>query len=207
MTQIRYFMRKGKEKDYKRFDISLFDRIAAAIRVEKQLLEVGSLSLLWSYDDGYAVVALNERDEPVGYTRLSILLGPDLEDNNRRWLELGSTYVHKDYRDNGINKAMYRLLLPEHAHKDNILATTTNVASIAVGEDFGFVPVERKKLPIKVWKNSCSCPLEKTSASSMTNDDCKLAHGEPQKLHGVTACWFRLTPETAAHLQLESCMA
>lgn len=200
MNGIAYHMKSGTTAPYKRFESRVFEVIASAIRTEQHLLEVGSMCLEWSYNDGYAVVA-TRGDEPVGYTRLSFLTG-----GADGFLELGSTWVHPKYRNNGINKEMYRLLLPKHADK-NILATTTNLGSIIVGEECGFVAVRRKDLPESIWRFSCCCPLAKTGATKGDNSDCRLAHGEPQRDKQASACWFRVTPQTAERLKLESCVA
>lgn len=203
---IEYCVRKRKpvEQPYKLLQPSMFNHIASEIRREKHLLEAAPGCLQFSYEDGFGVVVLTKDGRPVGHTRLHFLLGR--EHRLGGWLELGSTWVHKDFRGNGINREMYRLLLPLHNQQYNIVATTTNVGSLAVGEEFGFVSVHRKSLPPEVWQNSCCCPLSKTGASEPNNHDCQLAHGEPQQLRRIAACWFRVTPETAARLNLESAL-
>lgn len=196
--QLEYCIRKGKKPDFRKLSEEIFDKIAEAIKTEKDLLPVKSEYLKWSYEEGYAVVVL-DGDEPVGYTRLSALFAGGGDE--RPWLELGATWVHPDYRCEGINREMYNLLLPEHADK-NILATTTNEGSLIVGQVCGFVQVCRRQLPDKVWKASCVCPSKKTGTESKDREDCRLAHGEPQTPPKIRSCFFRVTAETAARLPL-----
>jgi len=183
---------------------STFKVIAKAIAGEPHLLPTPDGCLQFSYEDGLAVVVLDDNDRPVGYSRLQVILGCGHPDGG--WYELGSTWVHPQHRGNGVNLQMYRLLLPLHTEK-NILATTTNGASIHVGEQIGLVVIGRKELREKVWQASCCCPCSKTGASKPKNEDCQLAHGEPQKRTGVPSCWFRVTPQTAERLNLVSALA
>lgn len=157
-------------------------KIAKAFEEEKHLLAIEPSEILLSFLNELSVIGLNEKREPVCHTRLIPLNG---------WFELGSTWVHPDYRSQGLNLAMYRKFLPRHIGKD-IFATTTNPSSLKVGEQLGFVTVTRKQLPIEVWQASCVCPKSKTGEQGPQR--CHLAFGENQ---GLSLCYYRITPETA----------
>jgi GNAT superfamily N-acetyltransferase len=201
--QLQYCMRDKTREDKPSKDIppSVFNTIAAAIATEPMLLPTAPGALQLSYEDGFAVVVLDEDEKPVGYTRLHFLFGyTDYETKSGAWLELGSTWVHHRLRGNGINEQMYRMLLPLHTEQ-NIMATTTSMVSLSVGERVGFVPIFRRQLEQKVWEDSCCCPHEKTHSEDKKNHGCKLARGEPQ-CNTAASCWFRITPETARRLHL-----
>lgn len=177
----------------------VFDTISMKFREEPDLLDVEAGDLEWSYQDGYAVVVLNEdTGEPVAFTRLQFLIAA--EHPLGAWLELGSTWVAEPCRRKGINLQMYTLLLPHHVDQ-NILATTTNTKALENGRHMNFVLVHRRQLPLEVWTASCCCPVEKTHSPDPANHGCVRAYGESQcGSEGV--CWFRVTQETAARLRL-----
>ncbi len=199
MMHLDFLLRKGKAEPYKKISFNVFQEIEREIKTEKHLISVGAESLESSYDTGHAVMVF-DGTRPVAYTRLSFLHGGD--DDLGVWMELGSTWVRMEYRKKKINRDMYSLLLPSHRDL-NILATTTNLRSLEIGQEFGFVPVQRQDLPPFVWRESCSlCPQHKTRALSKDNTDCRLAHGEAQR-EGSMRCWFRVTPETAKRHNLK----
>lgn len=187
---LEFCLRAGETQPYKPLAIPIFRQIEGAIRSEKHLLPVGAEHLQASYEEGHAVVVL-DGESAVAYTRIV-----RLTDGDDGWWELGTTWVHREYRDKGINKRMYAMLLPWHDCK-NILATTTNPTSLEVGVCFGFVRIPRRLLPEKVWKYSCCCPPKKTGALQTDNSDCRLAHGEPQSESSEIRCWMRVTKPTA----------
>lgn len=188
--ELEFCLRAGKTQPYKPIALEIFEQIEGAITNEKHLLPVEARYLKFSYEEGCAVVVL-DGEKPVAYTRLASLLAGD-----DGWWELGTTWVHREYRDRGINKRMYSMLLPWHECK-NILATTTNPTSLEVGACFGFVRIPRRLLPEKIWKYSCCCPATKTGASLRDNSDCRLAHGESQSEGSEVQCWMRVTKPTA----------
>lgn len=187
---LEFCLRAGKAQPYKPLALEIFEQIEGAITTEKHLLPVGAQHLQHSYEEGHAVVVL-DGERPIAYTRIVSLV----EDDDG-WWELGTTWVHRGYRDRGINKRMYAMLLPWHECK-NILATTTNPTSLEVGTCFGFVRIPRRLLPERVWKHSCCCPPTKTGAAQTDNSDCRLAHGEPQSEGSDIRCWMRVTKPTA----------
>lgn len=191
-TAIRYCMTRKPEPG-EELSEEVFKRLSEAIANEPALLAIEPEMLRYSYEDGYAVVAL-DGETPIGYTRIH----PILADHHPLggWYELGTTLVLKPYRGLGINLEMYRMLLPRHTQR-NIIATTTNGSSLVIGHQMGFVTIPRKKLPEEVWRASCTCPVSKTKSETSGNSGCVLAHTEDQQ-EGQLSCFFRVTPETAA---------
>ena len=179
----------------------VFDVVSAATLKEEDLLFVPPGDLQLSYEHGYAVVVLDEDldNEVVAYCRLQFLFAETATEP--ALLELGAAWVKEGpHRGNGIQAAMYEMLLPYHTD-ENIIATTTSEKAFQTGKRSKFVLIHRRSLPEKVWLASCSCPLDKTHASTKDNEDCQLAFGEPQQC-GAKMCWFRVTPETAVRLKL-----
>ncbi|MEK7519408.1 MAG: hypothetical protein AAB565_01290 [Patescibacteria group bacterium] len=170
----------------KQYDFNLngvFSKIADAFPKELHLLKVTSQDLKDSFLQGFSVIGFID-GEAVCHTRLIHLI-----DN---WFELGGTYVCPEHRNQQINHKMYRIFLPKHSEKD-IIATTTNPASLRVGQDIGFVTIQRKRLPEEVWRASCTCPAKKIGTNNP--EFCKLAFGKSTRETGL--CYFRVTPETA----------
>lgn len=190
------------EEPYKPLGPEVFERLSTMIAEEPHLLPVKPGYLKLSYETGRSVIVLDvSNGMPVAHTRLSYLFAG--EGGKEAWAELGGTVVHPDYRFRGVNKAMYAKLLPRHREL-NIIATTTNPISFAVGFECHFVMIRRRDLPEFVWRASCCCPFVKTGAQD--NSFCRLAHQEPQKDPRTDTCFFRVTPETAARLDLQPCM-
>lgn len=156
--------------------------VAEAFKVEDHLLPIKTQAICESLERGLAILALAGEDA-VGFSRLIPLV-----DN---WYELGSTWVHKDWRGRNLNKQMYQEFLPGHVDK-NILATTTNPVSVAVGESLGFVHIARKSLPECVWRATCICPAAKTRVND--NTQCTLAAFE--SFAAKQPCLTRITAQT-----------
>jgi len=169
----------------------LFECVSAAFPEEPHLLPAKAAELERSFHDGLAMVGLTESGEPIFYCRLIHLVDD--------WYELGSTWTRKDHRGQGINKRAYAAFLPQHTEK-NILATTTNEASLDVGLSLGFVLCQRKALPEAVWRATCSCPSKKMGAP--TARGCVLAWGELQHRESFGSCWLRITKPTAERLAM-----
>lgn len=178
-------------KDAATLKPELFERISAAFLEEPHLLPATAAELEGSFYEGLAMVGLTESGEPLFYCRLI----PLVDD----WYELGSTWAPKDQRGQGINKRAYAAFLPQHREK-NILATTTNEASLRVGLSLGFVLCQRKALPEAVWHATCSCPSKKMGAP--TARSCVLAWGELQHRESFGSCWLRITKPTAERLAM-----
>ncbi len=158
---------------------------------EPHLLPVTAADIEQSLAGGLALVIV-EDDEPIAFTRLVPLV--------EGWYELGSTWVRSDCRGRKLNHRMYEFFLPLHREK-NILATTTNPASLAVGRDVGMVLIARKTLPPYVWRATCSfCPASKIGTIDVAA--CRLAWQEDQCTAGP--CWIRVTAETAQRFNLAS---
>ena len=170
----------------------IFQQISKAFKGEPHLLQVSAEELEESFNQGLSILVMSE-GRAVGHARLLKLT--EKNSPSGEWYELGSTWVHKNYRNQQLNAQMYEHFLPRHEGK-NILATTTNTASLAVGRKLGFVLIPRKYLPENVWRSSCTCSAKKTGSSD--NLDCLLAYGEQQQCEGP--CWFRITKFTAERL-------
>jgi len=158
--------------------------IAEAFLHEPHLLKVSPQDFRLSFLENLSVIGFTPDGRVVCHARLIHLVST--------WFELGGTYVHPDYRGRKINHEMYRVFLPRHAEKD-ILATTTNPISRAVGQYLGFTEIPRRLLPEKVWRASCSCPIEKIGTFDQAV--CPLAFSESARQTDL--CYFRVTPETA----------
>ena len=171
----------------------IFEQVADAFNHDNNILNVPAKALSDSFFAGLALLVLNDEGMAIGYTRLMLLHEADGE----RWYELGSTWVHKAYRNQGLNTASYRKLLTQHEDK-NILATSSTKAAIAVGKKLGFVFVARKALPLKVWQACCICPKYKTGVDN--NELCERAYAEAQQ-SGVN-CYTRVTKPTADRLNI-----
>lgn len=171
----------------------VFRKIAMAFEGEPHLLSVSPGELEESFKRGNSMFILNEAGEPIGHTRLVELT--KVESASGEWYELGSTWVNETYRGHNLNVLLYQEFLSMHADK-NILATTTNEASVVVGKKLGFVMIPRKRLPEEVWRASCVCSVEKTGVAD--NAECKLAWKEKQLCGSL--CWFRITAETAMRM-------
>lgn len=172
----------------------VFQQISRAFDHEPHLLKVSASELMKSFDQRLSMVVMFE-NKPVGHTRLLKLT--DSDSPGGEWYELGSTWIHVDYRNHQLNAQMYEKFLPRYEDK-NVLATTTNIASLAVGRKLEFVTLPRRVLPENVWVASCTCSAEKTGVDK--NSDCLLADSEAQQCRGP--CWFRVTKFTAERLGL-----
>ena len=166
-----------------------FAKITDAFLREPHLLKTTFEDLKASFFQGFSVIGFID-GEAVCHTRLV-----NLVDN---WFELGGTYVCPNHRREGINHEMYRIFLPKHSEKD-IIATTTNPVSLRVGQDLGFVTIQRKRLPEEVWRASCTCPAKKIGDKGP--EFCKLAFAG-ELTEEAKLCYFRITQETAGRHNL-----
>lgn len=172
---------------------ALFKTLSAAFDAEPHLLPATAQELAQSFWDGLALLTLTETGDVAFYCRLIPLVGT--------WYELGSTLTLVKYRERRLNEQAYATFLALHEEKD-ILATTTNEASLRVGKKFGFVTVPRTQLPEQVWRATCSCPSKKTG--TQTHDRCTLAWAEIQHQAHRGTCWLRITAPTAARLSMQA---
>ena len=168
----------------------IFQKISQAFADEGRLLQyLRATELIGSFTQGLSMVVLLGNN-PVGHTKLVRLT--EYDSPGGEWYELGSTWIHPEYRRRHLAVQLYERFLQIHDDK-NILTTTTSAAAQGVGEKLGFVTVERKKLPEKVWTASCTCPKWRTGVDD--NAQCLLAYGEMQQSGGP--CWFSVTRSTA----------
>lgn len=110
------------------------------------------------------------------------------ESEGQTWGEMGSVFVHPEYRHStsGLELAdqLYLELLNAFPHV-NILATTTNRAAIRAGERTGLKHVGFDALPGCVREATCICPASKTG--TLDNRSCPLANA---------ACLVRVSGQT-----------
>ncbi len=204
--KIKYCLKRneGTDEGFPEVTDASFQEVETVCKPERALEHPEWKHLKASYEDGFAVVAIDPDagNLVVGYTRIHPLL-TSLHPIGA-WFELGSTWVREEYRGRyGVLEAMYDLLLSTHADK-NILATTIDRKLLdKTARVFRFALVHRKSLPEDLWRATCFCSQEKTGAKrEHDNVDCKLAWGEPQLASPSTCCWIRVTRETAARNNL-----
>jgi len=171
---------------------SAFGFLAEQMSIEPHLLHPRSESLEESFREGLSLIIMAD-GLPIAHTRLIPLLNG--------WYELGSTWVHPQHRHKGLSNVLYERFLGLHKDK-NVLATTTNPIAMQTGRHLHFVTVRRAELPEQVWRASCSCSPEKTGCHN-GNRSCHLAFGEV-KQNGHPLCYFRVTPETAGRVCIDS---
>lgn len=171
----------------------IFVQVADAFNHDKNIIDVPANELADSFYAGLGLIVLNPEGKAIGYTRLLLIVEVD----GQPWFELGSTWVHEDYRNQGLITVSYRKLLAQHEDK-NILAASSTKAAIAVGKKLGFVFVARRNLPELVWRACCICPKEKTDVDD--NNVCLRAYGESQQTGPI--CFTRVTKTTAERYKL-----
>ena len=140
-------------------------QVVDATQNEEHLLTKTSLELRTVAEQHHIIIAVDTR---LNYLVVGCIalwhLGRD--EQNRDWFELGTLWVHPDYRYHGsrhmpIADALYRRILSENQSK-NILATTTNLSAIHLGMRHGMQMIPYASLPKKTHKATCVCPFEKT---------------------------------------------
>lgn len=173
----------------------LLRQVSESIRSESHLLPQNAAGLQEQFEKDLSVIVVDEMGEIVGHATLWLLVD---QSSVGEVYELGTTWVHPDYRGHGVNTEMYKHFLERHKGK-NILATTTNPASVAVGRQAGLRTIPRKLLPITCWKASCICPSSKTGTKD--NISCKLARGEKNANEEGLLCYFRVNTTLSEKLK------
>lgn len=163
-----------------------FSYLSEITEREPHLLPQTAESLKKQFNNGLSVIAISD-GILIGHTTL-LLLTTDPEP----FYEVGTTWVHEDWRGKGINTEMYVRLFALHRNK-NILGTTTNPASMRVGVHLDMIAVPRRSLPYPVWNSSCICPPEKTGSDNPHS----CSHAWTEHQCGDVPCVFRVTKETA----------
>ena len=154
--------------------------ISQGSKEEEKLLFKTEKELVEAYDNGRAIIALNDEEQIVGFMALWPL-GQDKKENV--WYEIGTTYVLKPYRNMGICKAM--ISYSASAWKGNrIIATSRNKKAIRASLHT-MVPVEAVEDLEHVIPLTCCCGPED---GGLDNINCVYRNKE---------CVFMITPETA----------
>ena len=91
--------------------LEVFEKIAKAFVGERHLLKVEPEGLARSFSVGLALIGM-VGSEPIAYTRLTRFLSEAEASSGRAWYELGSTWVHPDWRGLHIGTTLYELFLP-----------------------------------------------------------------------------------------------
>src|SRR6185295_19244430 len=82
----------------------IFHQVSRAFDNEPHLLKVSASELMESFYGGLSMIVMHE-SKPVGHTRLLRLTTCDSPSGE--WFELGSTWIHSDYRNHQLNAQMY----------------------------------------------------------------------------------------------------
>ncbi len=151
--------------------------VAEATRAEPALLPKTADALIEQWQQGLSVLRF-DGEEVVAHATLWHLTDG--------WYELGTVWVRRDSRGHHVSANMYVELFARHPGL-NILATTTNAASIRIGmrPEVGLVLVPYAALPEEIRAATCCCPASKTEAAD--NRFCRLRD---------TTCFVRVTRQT-----------
>lgn len=158
-------------------DDTWYAQIEAITGAEPHLLTKTREQLEPAARDGRVTLAIDtgERGRVVGCI---ILWDLGRDHTGAMWYELGTFVVVPDHRYKArgpkampIGDALYRRLL--HTHRDkNILATTTNIHAIHIGQRHGMQMVSFTDLPPGIHRATCICPMDKTGATD--NITCRI---------------------------------
>ena len=153
-----------------------FDMIARATEQEPALLPKSADQLRQQFDLGLSAMRFSG-GRPIAHATLWHLA--------EGWYELGTVWVAREYRGHDLSAELYRDLFRDHPER-NILATTTNPASLRIGIHVGLRCVPFSALPAVVWRETCCCPAEKTGTADNVAS-CVLRQKR---------CFVRVTEET-----------
>lgn len=154
--------------------------VAEATKLEKALLPQEAENLERQHDAGLTALRF-EGEDVIAHATLWLLVDG--------WYELGTVWVHSAYRGRGLSAELYRELFATHPHR-NVLATTTNPASLHIGLQVGMRCIQYAVLPRDVWRKTCCCPPSKTGSDDNVTR-CRLRE---------TSCFLRVTKETWTRL-------
>lgn len=152
------------------------DIVARATREEPALLEKTPEQLAAQHADGLTAMRFHD-GQPVAHATLWHLADG--------WYELGTVWVARSHRGHDLSAELYRDLFRGHPERD-ILATTTNPASLRIGLHVGMRCVPFLRLPANVWRETCCCPAAKTGSEDNVGF-CRLRESR---------CFVRVTEET-----------
>lgn len=156
------------------FDDSWYDQVEAITRAEPQLLTKTRLELEPAARAGHVLIAVDvtQNSRVVGGI---VLWDLDRDQTGAMWYELGTFFVHPEYRYSHthlpIGDTLYARLLAENRGK-NILGTTGNIHAIHTGARHGMQMIRFGDLPEEVRRASCICPASKTGVAD--NAHCRL---------------------------------
>lgn len=150
--------------------------VARATREEPALLVKSPEELIAQHREGLTVLRYH-RDQLIAHATLwHLVMG---------WYELGTVWVERAHRGHELSADLYRELFRGHPER-NILATTTNPASLRIGMHVGMRCVPFSALPPEVWRSTCCCDRVKTGSDDNV-EFCRLRQSR---------CFARVTEET-----------
>lgn len=153
-------------------------QIVAATEREEHLPEKTFTQLKRIAEQGLVIVATDSTRNHLVVGSVALWpLGKDEE--GHEWYEMGTLWVHKEYRHSGkkntrIAHALFRRCLMTHADK-NILANTTNNTAIHFGIRHDMVNISFYILPKAIHRTTCVCPVSKTATTD--NMSCPIKDG------------------------------
>ena len=153
-----------------------FDTISLATREEPALLPKSADQLREQFDLGLSAIRFHD-GRPIAHATLWHLADG--------WYELGTVWVARSHRGHDLSAELYRDLFRGHPERD-ILATTTNPASLRIGVRVGMRCIPFCALPAAVWRETCCCPAAKTGTADNVAS-CALREKR---------CFVRVTEET-----------
>ncbi|OGL95628.1 hypothetical protein A2348_01925 [Candidatus Uhrbacteria bacterium RIFOXYB12_FULL_58_10] len=130
------------------------DIVSQATQEEPALLRKNPDALLAQREDGLTALRFHD-GHPIAHATLWHLADG--------WYELGTVWVARSHRGHDLSAELYRDLFRDHPER-NILATTTNPASLRIGIRVGMRCVPFRALPASVWRETCCCPFAKTGS-------------------------------------------
>lgn len=150
--------------------------VARATREEPALLVKSPGALIAQHAEGLTALRFHE-DQPIAHATLWHLA--------EGWYELGTVWVARTHRGHNLSAELYRDLFREHPNRD-VLATTTEPASLRIGMRVGMRCISFTALPKAVWRETCCCDRVKTGSDDNVRF-CQLRQSR---------CFVRVTEET-----------
>ncbi len=168
-------------------DETWYEQVEAITRAEPQLLTKTRAELEPAAREGHVLIALDTTCD-MRVVGGIVLWDLDRDERRQMWYELGTFFVHPEYRFSRtrlpIGDTLYARLLAENVGK-NILGTTGNIHAIHTGARHGMQMIRFSDLPEEVRRASCICPSSKTGVTDNTH--CRLRD---------TLCRVRISHDT-----------
>lgn len=141
------------------------------MKTEEHLLPQGPMELLKQMLLGRSLVIFYD-GQIIGHASMWPLL-----DN---WYELGTVWVHPDYRHHGIGKIVFSEIVKAHKTRQFML-TTTNPIIMKLSHENGLHNASFWQLPQSVHQATCVCSSTKTGTDN--NMICQIKDKKCQAFH------------------------